>query len=100
MLKVELWEIEKGLYFSLSEKGDSFDTSFYIARLFDMDVKQYNKMLIEKVIQHDIHCINAAVSWEGDDLVFKRNFVTDTEYIERFKNVFNKELTTLALGGI
>lgn len=50
MLKVELWEIEKGLYFSLSEKGDSFDTSFYIARLFDMDVKQYNKMLIEKVI--------------------------------------------------
>lgn len=100
MFELNIWQIEKGCYFSLNKEGATYETSACISELFNINIDDYNKILIEKVIQHNLYFTNIATSQKGDDIVFKLNDISKEVYIERFKNTFNKELTLLILGGI
>lgn len=79
-------------------------TSKLIAKLFNIPVEIYNNTLIKKVIQHnDFEVTNDAVILGVKDfnqnVSFNQNEISKLEYIERFKEVFIEQLTTLVLGG-
>lgn len=77
-----------------------YDTSARISDIFDIDLEEYNKKLINEVIKSDHYEIYDGSS-KGrrlyKDLTFKA-FGEDKVYIERFKEVFCKELIMLAMG--
>lgn len=85
-------------WFKIVIDGKEISSCRCIAKLFNLDIDTYNKLLIEKVIQHDSYY--ETDFGEEDDFEFGLNNIPKEVYVERFKETFLEELTTLALGGI
>lgn len=73
------------------------NTSRAISETLGLGIEKYNKILIEKVIRHDNYRIEEDDDFGECDLFFYSEGVSKEIYIERFKEVFLKELTTFAL---
>lgn len=100
-MKIELVGSCEALYFSLTKNIMTYyDDSEHISEMFGLNIDEYNKILIEKVIQHDHYRIEENFNnILYKDVTFKKNGICDTIYLERFKEVFSKELVLLQLGG-
>lgn len=86
--------IRKGYYFRFDNEPTAC-TSKGISKLFDLDVNTYNKLLIDKVIQHNKYSINP----DTKDLLFVLNNTSEEVYLNRFKEIFTNQLTLIYLGG-
>lgn len=74
------------------------NTSRSISETLGLSIEKYNGILIEKVIRHDSYRIEEEDDIFGEcDLFFYAEGVSKETYVERFKEVFLKELTTFAL---
>lgn len=87
--------------FLLCADDRSYYTSYEISKQLGLNVNLYNKILVEQVIKHKIYSKNEEAQLVSlmHDLSFSLNKVKPEVYIERFKDVFAKELTLLSLGG-
>lgn len=95
-MKINLFTFDTNkAYFEVSTEYNPAYTSRSISNLFDLDLDTYNKILIDKVIQHNFYDLDKF----DKDLTFSHNDIPKEIYIERFKDTFNKELIMLALGG-
>lgn len=90
-------------YFYIIRGKSLYNTSRGIAKLFKMDVNEYNKKLIKEVIGNNKYEINdEGNSLSSSDLNFVAENISPEEnkiYVDRFKNAFIKELTILKIGG-
>lgn len=78
------------IYFSIDTEEECYYTSRQIAKLFNLTIEQYNKILIKKVIQHDRYLLNNhSYNILRNDITFKLSGTTKRIYIERFKEAFN-----------
>lgn len=78
-----------------------YHTSKTISKILNLDVDTYNQILIDKIIKHhnyDIIKDFCTIPNHAKNLSFNLNNVSKEVYINRFKEVFNKELILLALG--
>lgn len=80
-------------YFSIIIGNTRICSSKNIANLLNLDINIYNRLLIEKVIQHNKY------SMTRNELAFSCNNVSKEVYIKRFKDVFSNQLILLTLGG-
>ena len=83
------------------DKKTLYDTSVLISDLLDIDLDEYNEKVINEVVKNKNYSIYRGSS-SGRRLYKDLTFEADKEeevYIERFKDVFVKELTLLSLGG-
>ena len=90
-------------YFSIFMNNRNIYTSKSISKLFNLDIDTFNKLLVDKVIQHDNYIIESHPVVEPErvkDLLFRLNDVPKEIYIERFKETFTNQLTLIILGGI
>lgn len=99
-IKIEKQYSNRAYFFiSIEGKYTIAATSFKIAKIFNLEIDTYNKILIEKVIKHDRYLIapdnNESVF--SKDLTFELLYDSLKTYIERFKEIFAKELVLLAL---
>ena len=94
-MKINLYVFSSYFYFAISTENNSAHTSKSISKLLNLDIEIYNKILVEKVVKHNRYTID-----KYNDLSFDSNGILKETYIERFKNTFVDQLTTLALGGI
>ena len=83
-------------YFEVHAQGGVTYTSKGISKLLNLDTDLYNKLLVEKVIKHDHY----TKSDYYNDYEFDLYNTPEEVYVERFKETFLNELTTLVLGGI
>lgn len=87
--------------FSLCLGEKNCYTSYEISKHLGLNVNTYNRILIDQIIKHKIYSVNkeAQIVSLMNDLSFSLNKVNPDTYIERFKNVFARELMLLSLGG-
>lgn len=78
----------------ITSNKDFCSTSSSISRLLNIPLDIYNKLLIEKVIQH-----NLCETHMFDDVTFDLYGTPKEIYLSRFKEVFAEQLTLLALEG-
>lgn len=96
----------KESYFSIIINDTTLYTSLEIAYLLNLNVKFYNKLLIDKVIKHEHYKVENYAEFNledivsGGDLVFDLYNTPEETYIDRFKETFTEQLTLLALGGV
>lgn len=82
-------------YFEITTEEGVFYTSKMISNLLNLNLTTYNRLLIEKVIKHE----DFAIDQYTKDVSFMINNIPKETYIERFKDIFIKEITLLTLGG-
>lgn len=88
------------LIFEINFNNKLYINSLKISALFSLDVDTYNKLLIEKVIQHE----HKETLFKNGTIIFKyvafelRDTPTET-YLNRFKETFAPQLALLTLGG-
>lgn len=100
-------EINLGVYygdrptFEIIFNNKLYINSLKISNLLNLDTNLYNKLLIEKVIQHDNYKESTFKSGTiiFKDVSFKLQDTSTKTYLNRFKEAFSKELTLLTLGG-
>lgn len=85
--------------FSINGRKDFIFTSRKMSEAFEMLEKTYVENLIDKVIKHNDYILCENNCGRVYNIIFKLNNTPKEVYIERFKNVFMKELTNLILGG-
>lgn len=92
----------KEAYFEIITNEIYCSTSREISNVFNMNIDDYNEILINEVIKHDRYrpCDIADEFNLRKDLIFKLNNTPEEVYINRFKEVFINQLTSLALGGV
>lgn len=81
-------------------KKMTYDTSMVISDLLEVDLDEYNKRVINDVIKNKYYSIYDGSSTGRRlyrDLTFSAIEENET-YIERLKEVFCKELTSLSIG--
>lgn len=90
------------VYFSITiDDDDYYATSTDIAEFFNLSIDTYNKILINKIIQHDNYEINKSdTSVFYKDIMFELKNIDYKIYIERFKEAFAPQLTLFTLGGV
>lgn len=97
---VHLNIVNSNVYFVISNSTNVYaSTSYEIATLLGLDTKTYNKILVEKVIQHDRHYNEFVYANDEEDVTFHSNGNVAAIYVKRFKETFEKELILLELGG-
>lgn len=100
--KVIVVEYDNNFMFVLDTPRKIYGSSYLLSKILNVDQTEFNRILVEKVIQHDHYIItdnSTHNQYSSNDFYFKLNYTSRETYIERFKNTFNKELTLLALGG-
>lgn len=86
--------------FKITANMRTYYTSSQIASLFNMDIETYNKILIERVIQHDLFKIhNNSKAHFKKNVSFSQNNISDEAYIKRFREAFAEQLILLTLSG-
>lgn len=105
MLKIEINMTFKEHYcFWIIDGANEYYTSFGISSLFDMSVYEFNKIMIEKVIQHNNYLIaDKKDEFLDNDLIFnlknnKGEEVPFKKYMDRFKETFAPQLMMVSLG--
>lgn len=102
-MKIYLAKFSKDeAYFEIFNDNKLLNTSSEIAKFFNMNVDLYNKLLIDKVIQHDNYEIEHCSEHNPDniqDLSFNLNYKPRETYLNRFKETFIDQLTLISLGG-
>lgn len=104
MIKIELekqFSSSKAYFYITIDKNVIAATSFKISKHFGLDIDIYNDILAKKVIQHGDFLISPGNgSVFSKDIAFALHNISAETYVERFKEVFCKELTMLALSCI
>lgn len=91
--KITLLSTLGDLFFILKTNNKTYFSSEMISKAFGLDIDEYNKILLEKVIQHDEYDIKNGT----EDLVFSPNRISKETYIDRFKEAFADQLILLTL---
>lgn len=107
MVKINLQCLRGSIYnFLIATENRGYTTSSSIANLFNLNLDTYNEILVKEVIKHPCFESRNFMKFpflgveSNKDIVFYLNDIDEEVYIERFKNVFAKQLTLLKLGGI
>lgn len=88
------------MYFAMAYDCVAYVSSSEIAKLLNLDVDEYNEILINKVVKHKQYRIlksNDLIS--SQDLTFDPLETCKEIYINRFKEAFAAQLMVLKLTG-
>lgn len=100
MIEVELIQFSLN-NFKIVTDDRIYYTSAQISSLFNMNIENYNRILVEKVIQHGLFKVhNNSKGHFKRNISFSQNRTSDETYIKRFKNAFAEQLILLTLGGV
>lgn len=95
-LKIEVWNSFAEAFFVLEWNSNMYHTSESISKLLNLEMSEYNNLLIEKVIIHDNY-FRGTIS---DDISFDAKNISEKVYQKRFEKTFEPYIMLLKLGGV
>lgn len=103
MFNIRVFQLKNHcFYFCIERDLEKYSVCRTISELLEMPLEDYTDKLVKEVIIHSNYKIET-YTFGGEisfDITFDLYDTPRETYVERFKNVFATQLTTLALGGM